>query len=567
MMLILICCLTMALCIGCGKDEDNSEKDEKKDAVVNDKDGGEEEESKLENDGSETDNEESEKDDDVVKEEDKIDSEEENKEIENDEELFVEIATIEEINEDRFVTTKKNDEYKYDVYENHIEIVEYLGNEKKVEIPSKIDGLKVSRIHGFCEHSKGDVCALEEIVISKSVISVIDDGNLFCSRVNNIVIPNTLKEIIGRGNRQGSICNTTWYKNLCDEYCVVGDGILIKCNLKDENMTHIKYPEGIKKIWAPNWKSIGLKNSDVEESIITEITIPNGCLEIYIGELDIYNKAYRNVEKINIPNSVKKISKFAFTDTKWMNDLVKNAEENYIIAGDGVLIGCISTVEPKVYEVPEGVKYIACSMAVYAKKIIFPHSLEGVGEHFVSQVDELVFNNENIQIGECAFGNLDTINVPNVVWHDKCVPTRAFMSMNEANIKLKDIVIPNGIEEIGREAFADCRKLESVIIPETCLFIREGAFSGCEQLKDIVIPKNVTYIGENAFFSCAKLESITIPESVTYIGDNAFRTKFEYIGVSEPGYKNIPEIRGVTGSYAETYAKENGINFVAIEEK
>ena len=70
-------------------------------------------------------------------------------------------------------------------------------------------------------------------------------------------------------------------------------------------------------------------------------------------------------------------------------------------------------------------------------------------------------------------------------------------------------------------------------------------------------------------FGCGNLKSITIPQSATYIGENALKTHKETItdedGFVRTTYTNIPEIRGVKGSYAETYAKENGIYFVEIE--
>ena len=55
---------------------------------------------------------------------------------------------------------------------------------------------------------------------------------------------------------------------------------------------------------------------------------------------------------------------------------------------------------------------------------------------------------------------------------------------------------------------------------------------------------------------CSSLKSITIPESVTSIGERAF---------DECKRENLT-IKGYAGSYAEKYAKENGISFEAIEE-
>ena len=85
--------------------------------------------------------------------------------------------------------------------------------------------------------------------------------------------------------------------------------------------------------------------------------------------------------------------------------------------------------------------------------------------------------------------------------------------------------------------------------------VRITKFKGTET--DVVIPstidgKRVTSIGDYAFYNCKSLTSITIPDSVTSIGDRAF---YDCTNLT---------IFGKTGSYAETYAKDNSIPFQAV---
>ena len=81
--------------------------------------------------------------------------------------------------------------------------------------------------------------------------------------------------------------------------------------------------------------------------------------------------------------------------------------------------------------------------------------------------------------------------------------------------------------------------------------IANGAFFGCISLVSIVIPKSVTSIGTIAFLGCINLTSITIPSSVTAIGEGTFLN-----------CNALTEIKGVKGSFAETWAKENGYTFI-----
>lgn len=85
-----------------------------------------------------------------------------------------------------------------------------------------------------------------------------------------------------------------------------------------------------------------------------------------------------------------------------------------------------------------------------------------------------------------------------------------------------DVVIPEGVTSIGREAFAGCSSLASVVISEGVTSIGDSAFNGCSSLASVVIPDSVTSIGDSAFESCCSLSGIVIPDSVTSIGSHAF---------------------------------------------
>lgn len=85
-----------------------------------------------------------------------------------------------------------------------------------------------------------------------------------------------------------------------------------------------------------------------------------------------------------------------------------------------------------------------------------------------------------------------------------------------------DVVIPNCVSIIGKNAFKNCDYLSNVTIPDSVVIIEEYAFSCCESLKSITIPNGVTKIGELAFLCCTSLASVTIPSSVTRLGTALF---------------------------------------------
>ena len=116
---------------------------------------------------------------------------------------------------------------------------------------------------------------------------------------------------------------------------------------------------------------------------------------------------------------------------------------------------------------------------------------------------------------------------------------------------LTDVIIPEGVTMLGCEAFRDCCNLTNIMLPEGLVSISGNAFERCSSLQNIRIPASVKTIGGGAFVDCRNLTDITILNRTTRIGCSAFWDC------------NRLTIHAPAGSYAETYAKENNIPFVA----
>lgn len=117
---------------------------------------------------------------------------------------------------------------------------------------------------------------------------------------------------------------------------------------------------------------------------------------------------------------------------------------------------------------------------------------------------------------------------------------------------LTSVTIGDGLAYIPPETFIDCPKLTEVSFGKNVTFIDGGAFERCG-FRELSIPDSITFINMDAFAYCTELERITIPASVTEIGENAFK-----------GCEKLT-IHAPAGSYAESYAKENGIPFTVGE--
>ncbi|WP_281528046.1 leucine-rich repeat protein [Ruminococcus champanellensis] len=116
----------------------------------------------------------------------------------------------------------------------------------------------------------------------------------------------------------------------------------------------------------------------------------------------------------------------------------------------------------------------------------------------------------------------------------------------------------------------------SIMIQRGITSVGNNAFFGSYgQVKAIYLPNGLESIGSQAFFFHADdvPASVIVPKTVTYIGEKAlgyhgYNTSDEnndsiYVEETFPGFT----LYGYSGTVAETYAKENGLKFVALDEE
>ncbi len=170
---------------------------------------------------------------------------------------------------------------------------------------------------------------------------------------------------------------------------------------------------------------------------------------------------------------------------------------------------------------------------------------------------------------------------------------------------LTAITIPETVTSFGEAAFYGCSGLTNVTLSENITAIEKYAFQNCTGLKNIDIPNNVTNIKDSAFKNCAGLSKITLsntltklenecfanctalteielPDTLTTIGTGNYNWYSPFDGCTALKYIKIPntvvsmgtdlftDCKNLTifaeeGSEAETYAKNNKINFEKIE--
>ena len=242
---------------------------------------------------------------------------------------------------------------------------------------------------------------------------------------------------------------------------------------------------------------------------------------------------------VEIPKSIISIGNEAFYSCFRLTSLIVSNDNpkydsrgncNAIIetATNKLILGCKNTIIPNTVTI---IGYYAFSGCNGLTSIVIPNSVTNIEDNAFQYCRGLVYVTigENVEsIGAFAFEFCDklySLTIPNRV---TSIGSKAFYGCSI----LYNISIGEGVGSIGNEAFSECRSLESITVNGgnteydsrgNCNAIIETATNklilGCA---NSTIPEGVTEIGNNAFRGCRNLQSVHFPNSLKKVGEFAF---------------------------------------------
>ncbi len=436
---------------------------------------------------------------------------------------------------------------------------------------------------------------LQSVSIPDGVVGI--GGSAFnnCTSLTSITIPNSVKSI---GNGAFYHCTSLTSVTIGNSVTSIDDWAFCSCT----SLTSITIPNSVTSIgdWAFR-DCFRLRNITIPNSVtnigacafldcenLTSVTIPDSVTRIDHGTFS----SCGNLTSVTIPNSVTSIDKGAFYYCTSLTSVT--IPDSVISIGDSVFENCTGLKELT----------MPCSAKIYNSSDVFKNC---------TNIEKVILTKGTGIMQNYTFYMSDSDTyyqyTPWYISRTKC----------------KDIILDNGITNIGNYAFYNCTGLTSITIPNGVTNIGTKAFntltdvtipasakidfSGLDEcvglirihltpgtgtmadwssdyedslwykhkntIREINLDEGISNISDSAFHNCSNLIKTNIPNSVVSVGRYAYYgcSNLREITILSP-YCTIPNnanvidefatIYGYTGSTAEAYAMKFDRDFVSL---
>lgn len=295
------------------------------------------------------------------------------------------------------------------------------------------------------------------------------------------------------------------------------------------------------------YRPLTLKGYMFNSSSVVELILPEG---LRIIDSNVFANMCK-LNKVSLPSSLGSIASYGFSNCYGLVE-VENHSTLAINKGDGISVnGGVGLYAVNIYTnadmsgyefiTQDGLKFYKnateCTLVGYigsATQLTLPDKIGGLSYKIApyafycnSVITEVILPNGLTEIGTYAFAyceNLENVVIPSSVkkigdWtFSYCYALKkATFSGNDFDIEigarafqmsgLTSIVLPDGLEKLD-SLFYGCASLEQVTLPSTITSIASLTFSGNKKLRRIVIPEKVGEIGSNAFEYCYALDEV-----------------------------------------------------------
>ena len=359
-------------------------------------------------------------------------------------------------------------------------------------------------------HGPGGVVVIPVTINGLPVTTIGNNAFDSLSRVGSVTIPDGITSI---GTSSFMYCALTNF-DLAESVTNIGQMAFYGCS----GLTSVTIPKGVKNLGVEAFGLCGaLTNLTMESGLIsleegaffgcgglTSVTLPPTVASLADGVFSWCS----GLKSVSIPGPVTNFQGGMFDNCYSLTGIVLPAGINNI--GWGTFADCGTLAQVTIPDSVTNIDDQAFAYCTSLTNIVIPKNVGTIG-HFAfvgcTKLTGLSVESLNL-VYSSADGSL----------FDKSQGTLVGASPGKTGV----YDIPNGVTNVGPEAFVACRSLSSVTIPDSLTSVGPDAFEFFSGLSQIAIPNTVLNIGTNAFAGCTMLASMTIGSGVTNIEDDAF---------------------------------------------
>ena len=405
------------------------------------------------------------------------------------------------------------------------------------------------------ERSFADCTNLQEVKISDTVTSIGVESFTDCANLEKVNLSKNLKSI---GNRAFAKCIKIEKINLpkslmeVDTYGINWWYPFDGCS----NLKEIEFEEGITQIPTGIFGNTGLENVKMPDTVTS------------IGERSFADCT--KLEKIIFSEKIETINGRAFAGCTSLKSI--SLPDSITSMGTEIFEGCTSLSSVKLPNKCVNITSSTFEGCTSLTEITLPDTVTTIQDHAFKNCTALKTINWSKSITDIqsyAFENCDALAklaIPNTVTN---IGTGAFYDCGG----LTDIAVPNSVKSLGSRAFENCDALAKVSISDSVTSMGEKAFYDCDALTDVKLGTGITQIPTSCFEHCDALPSVVLPYRVSKVGDNAFKNCVALTEITIPrattsisssvfSYPAKMTVYGISGTYAETFANQQGMKFV-----
>lgn len=370
-------------------------------------------------------------------------------------------------------------------------------------------------------------CSVQKIVVSDGVTDL--GAYAFAGLVNaeNVSLPEGLVSI---GECAFSECQSLYSPVLPEGLLSIEERAFESC----DSIESICLPASLISMGDQVFFWSGLKKIEVAEN--SESFSAKGNILYNKDKSELVFCVPDKSGKVTVPDSVKTIRRYAFSQCSGLTDIVLPSGLTEI--GESAFWGCTGitgmTVPSGISEIKDGVFGYCTEM----KSVSLPSDLKKIGEdafRYCYGLEKITIPEdiERIEAGtfRCCY-SLEKIAIPRKV---KSIKAGAFWEC--VSLKKFEVDADNKYYSASGGILYNKKKTKAVAaggavkgrltLPDTVTEIADKAFGKCENITSVYMPSGLSEIGSYAFFDCTGLTKAVMSPKLASIGDCAFDRCYE----------------------------------------